>query len=286
MIGALRRTYPVRLAQAYGQSQSSYYAAALAFKAFVSMFPLILGLLAIVGLLLQSPQAQAQAQTTVLAFFPPDAHAALQSAMNGVRRASGILGLIAIVGMVWSGSSLFTTLEFALGQVLGTGRRGFLRQQAMAFTMTAVFVLAIVLTVVVNAVAGLARGLPFAGPVIGAVIWVAFTLVIYRWVPNRSFRLGELWRGAVMAGVLMEILTLLWPLYVRLSHGFNTYGATFALFFLLAAWLYFWAQLTLLGAVVNRFHTDRLEAAGAVHQPDRGPVETEAARAIDEQARR
>ena len=29
-----------------------------------------------------------------------------------------------------------------------------------------------------------------------------------------------------------------------------------------------WSQLTLLGAVVNRLHTEVLEAAGLMHQPD------------------
>jgi membrane protein len=286
VVGAVRRTYPVRLAQAYGQSQSSYYAAALAFKAFVSMFPLILGLLAVVGLLLRSPEAQAQAQAMVLSFFPADARPALQHTMSSLHRASGILGIIAIVGMVWSGGSLFITLEFALGQVLGTGQRGFLRQRGMAFAMTVVFVLVILLTIGANAAAGLVKGLPFAGPVVGAAVWIAFTLVVYRYVPNRSFRLPQLWRGAVLAGVLMEVLTLLWPLYVRLSHGFNTYGSTFALFLLLAAWLYFWAQLTLLGAVVNRLHRRELEVGGVVHEPGRGTVETEASRAVEEKARR
>ena len=35
--------------------------------------------------------------------------------------------------------------------------------------------------------------------------------------------------------------------------GFNTYGAQFALFFLLATWFYLLSQLVLLGAVYNKF---------------------------------
>jgi membrane protein len=202
-VGVLKRTYPVRLAQAYSQSQSSYYAATLAFKAFLSMFPLLLGMLAVVGLILRNDQIQAQVQAAILGFFPADAQAPLSHTMESVRQKSGILGLIAIVGMLWSGGNLFITLEFVLGKIVGALPRTFLRQRAMAFSMTAVFVVAIVLAVLVNAVAGLVRSVPFAGPVVGAVVWVAFMLAIYRWVPNRTFRLGEIWRGALLAGVLM-----------------------------------------------------------------------------------
>jgi membrane protein len=285
-VGLLKRSYPVRLAQAYSGGQSSYYAATLAFKAFLSMFPLLLGMLAVVGLVLRNPQLQAQVQAAILGFFPADAQPPLSHTLESVRQKSGILGLIAIVGMLWSGGNLFITLEFVLGRIVGSQPRAFLRQRAMAFMMTAVFVAAIVLAVLVNAAAGLVRSIPFAGPAVGAVVWVAFMLAIYRWVPNRTFRLAEIWRGALLAGVLMEVLTLVWPLYVRLSHGFNSYGATFALFFLLAAWLYFWSQFTLLGAVVNRIHTEAPEAAGLMHQPDRGHVETDETRTVDEKAGR
>jgi membrane protein len=286
MIGLLKRTYPVRLFQGYSQTQSSYYAATLAFKAFLSMFPLILGMLAVVGLVLRNENLQSQVQAMILGFFPADAHAQLAHTMEEVRSKSGILGLIAVVGMLWSGGSLFITLEFVLGKIVGAQQRAFLRQRAMALAMTAVFVVAIVLAVFVNALAGLVKSVPFAGPVIGAVVWVAFMLTIYRWVPNRTFRFAEIWRGALLAGVLMEVLTLAWPVYVRLSHGFNSYGATFALFFLLAAWLFFWSQITLLGAVVNRIHTEQLEVRGLVHEPGRGHAETEEGRVLDAKAGR
>jgi len=47
LVARLKRSYPLRLGRAYGQSHAGNYAAGLAFNAFMSMFPLILGLLAI-----------------------------------------------------------------------------------------------------------------------------------------------------------------------------------------------------------------------------------------------
>ena len=44
---------------AYGQSQGGNYAASLAYNAFLSMFPLILGMLAVVGLIVSDPSTRA-----------------------------------------------------------------------------------------------------------------------------------------------------------------------------------------------------------------------------------
>ena len=261
-LARLKRWYPVRLARAYGDSEAGNYASGLAFNTFMSMFPLILGLLAILGLVIHDAHTQQRFEAAVIGIFPGDAHEALKTALTGVREHAGILGIVGIAGMMWSGSSVFTSMEWVLGRIFDAHQRDFVRQHLMALMMTIVFVVALVLTVAANSVVGLAGGLSYATPVVGAAVWSAFMLLIYRWVPNHTFRLRHLWRGAVLAGILMECLTLLWPLYAKLSHGFSTYGSTFALFFLLATWLYLFGQFILLGAVANRMRTGRSEVGG------------------------
>jgi membrane protein len=282
----IKSVYPVRLFQAFGKSQAGYYAASLAFQAFMSMFPLILGLLAVLGLAIRDPDTQERFKSEVLGFFPSDAHSALSGTLSGVSEHAGILGVIGIAGLLWSGGSLFTTMEWALGRIVGAGQRDFLRQRLMAFSMTGVFILAIVGSVAVNSIMGLLPAFSFIGPLVGVAVWTCFTLALYRFVPNRTFPVRELWRGALLAGVLMEVLTLVWPLYTHLSHGFNTYGSTFALFFLLATWLYLLSQLILLGAVANRMSAGRPIAEGALAAAQGGTVETEATVAADELAGR
>lgn len=286
LAAAVRRSFPVRLARAYGKAGAGYFAGTLAFNMFISMFPLILGVLAVVGLVLRNPGLQQQVEASVVGFFPSDARASLLTAMQGLRQHSGLIGLIGIAGMLWSGSNLFVAMEFVLDRIFGAEDRGFLRQRAMAFVMTVVFIAAVVLTVFLNAATAFLRGVPWVGPVIGAAVWVGFMLALYRIVPNRTFRLSQIWGGALLAGVLMEVLTLFWPFYTALSHGFSTYGATFALFFLLATWLYFLCQFILLGAVANRMWLGTPGAAGAMASPKTVPIETDQTRALDEVAER
>jgi membrane protein len=246
----------------FGSTKAGNYASGMAFNAFVSMFPLVLGLLSILGYATQAPKAKANALNAILAFFPSDAHAELQTLFDSVRHHSGLLGGVSIIGLLWSGSSLFTGMEFSLGVVVGVGQRNFIRQRAMALVMTILFIVAIVVTIGVNSLIVLPGIIWGFEPLAGLIVWCLFMLAIYRLVPNRTYRVRDLWRGVLIASVAMEVLTLLWPVYTHFSKGSSTYGAVFALVFLLASWLYFLAEFILLGAVANRMHDGEPNARG------------------------
>jgi membrane protein len=286
LLERLKNSFPGRLAKAYGDSKAGNYAAGLAFNAFMTMFPLMLGLLAILGLVIGNPHVRDQALSTILSIFPSNAHDELSAALTGVQKNRGLLGLLSIVGLVWSGTGLFAAMEFALGEMFGAKQRDMLRQRLMALVMVAVFLVAMLLAVVANsAVSASGNGLKLLGPVLSTVVLIAMMAIIYRIVPNRTFSLTQVLPGALLAGVLIEIVTLAFPIYVNLVHGFNTYGATFALFFLLATWLLFISQFILIGAVLNRMLMGEPETGGAVASPGEAREETRGARAAEQQAR-
>lgn len=255
---------------AYGESQASNYALALAFTGFMSMFPMIVGALALIGLAIRDPATEAHIQSLVIHAFPSSAQAELAQALKGVKESAGLLGVLSLAGLVWSASSIFATMEFALTEIFGTRQRDMLRQRLMGLIMMVVLVVALVVTVAANSVAALVP-VPFVGPVasvaIGSLVMFALLVALYRFVPNRTFRLRDVVPGALIAGVLIEILTLAFPLYARISGGFNTYGKEFALFFLLATWIYLLSQLILLGAVLNKFRLGEPATRGIISSP-------------------
>lgn len=296
----LQRTTPVRVVNAFGESQAGNYASALAFAGFLSMFPMILGALSIIGLAIRDPRTEGQVQLLVLQIFPGNAQPELQSALHGVKQSAGWLGILSIAGLVWSASSIFGTMEFALTQVFGTKQRDLVRQKLMGFVMMFLLVAAIVIMVGGNT---LAAFLPLPGSlawipsfITGAVVMVSLLVVVYRFVPNRTFALRQVLPGALLAGVLIELLSLAFPLYARFAGHFNTYGAQFGLFFLLATWFYLLSELLLLGAVYNRFRMGDPRRHGLIASPieesreAKRPVEAikekQASRAPDEEARR
>ncbi|HET9781054.1 MAG TPA: YihY/virulence factor BrkB family protein [Candidatus Dormibacteraeota bacterium] len=265
-----QKTLPARVLTAYGESQAGNYALALAFTGFMSIFPLITGALALIGLAIRDPATEAHVQKLVIESFPFSAQAELQRALNGVKQSAGWLGLVTIAGLVWSASSIFSTMEFALTQIFGTRQRDMLRQRLMGLIMMFVLIVALLVTVAANSVAALVP-VPFVAPatsiLIGSVVMFALLVTLYRFVPNRTFRVRDVVPGALIAGVLIEILSLAFPLYAHIAGGFNTYGAQFALFFLLATWFYLLSQLILLGAVFNKFRLGEPGARGIVASP-------------------
>src|ERR1700730_16203077 len=295
MLRRMRTLLPVRVLSAYGASQASNYASALAFAGFLAMFPMMLGALAIVGLLIRDPGTEARFQTLLLQMFPNSAQPQLLEALRGVKQSAGWMGLVSLGGLIWAASAIFSTMEFALTQIFGTKQRGMLRQKAMGLAMMLLLVVAIAATVAANAIAGLFPMAWVISLVVGAAVMVTLLVLLYRFVPNRTFRLKEVLPGAILAGVLIELLSFGFPLYERLSHGFNTYGAQFGLFFLLAAWLYLFSEVLLLGAVYNRFRLGEPTKNGLIASPReeskevRRPIEEikkEKARADRSQARR
>jgi len=264
-----QQTVPIRVLTAFGESQASNYAAALAFSGFLAMFPMMLGALSIIGLMIRNPGTEAHFQALILQVFPGNAQPELSSAIQGVKQSAGWMGLVSIGGLVWSASGIFATMEFALTEIFGTKQRDMLRQKLMGFVMMLLLVAAVVFTVAVNSISGF---LPYAwifSLLVGALVMVCLLVLLYRFVPNRTFTLREVLPGALLAGILIEVLSLAFPAYARYAGSFNTYGAQFGLFFLLATWFYLLSELLLLGAVYNRFRMGDPDRHGLFASPMR-----------------
>lgn len=258
LLARLQRLFVVKLLLEYGRSQAGNYASVIAFNAFMTMFPLILGVLSVLGLVLRSRGFATQLEQSVVTFFPDsNTQETVLKSLERVKQNAGLLGIVSVLGLVWTGTNFFAALEFALDQVYGVKQRDLIAQRLMGLGMLVAFVAAMLLSVGATALIGVLGFVPFIGLLIGAVVMSALLLLIYWVVPNRHQRWGEMWPGALLCGALIEILTLAWPVYRSLVHGFNTYGQTFGLFFVLATWLYFLSALILLGAVFNQLRLRR-----------------------------
>jgi hypothetical protein len=137
----------------------------------------------------------------------------------------------------------------------------------MGLVMMLLLVVAVGATVAANSLVGLFPMAWVTSLIIGATVMVAMLVFLYRFVPNRTFRLREVLPGAILAGILIEALSLAFPLYERVSHGFTTYGAQFGLVFLIATWLYLVSQVLLLGAVYNRYILGEPTKKGLIASP-------------------
>jgi len=258
LLGRLQKLFVVRLLLEYGNSSAGNFASVIAFNAFMTTFPLILGVLSVLGFVLRSQGFATRLELSVVTFFPDaNTQAQLLEALRNAHRNAGLLAIVSVGGLVWTGTNFFAALEFALDRVYGVKQRDFIAQRLMGLVMLLAFVAAMLLSVGATALVGVLNFVPLIGVLVGAVVMSGLLLLIYWVVPNRPQQWRDVWPGALLCGALIEVLTLGWPIYLGLVHRFNTYGQTFGLFFLLATWLYFLSSLILLGAVLNELRLNR-----------------------------
>ena len=124
--------------------------------------------------------------------FRSDQRQPALDAINGVKRQSGLLGLIAFAGFLWVGSGLFGAMEGAFAVVYDTNGRTFVRQKLMSLAMMGIFtVLALVAVASSTALAFLDRfpqrsgltGVAF-GDAVGVLAGCLLFFVIYLVVPT------------------------------------------------------------------------------------------------------
>lgn len=254
-----------RLVARLTEHQVGEQATVIAFNAIYAMFPLVLSLTAIGGFIVHGAGARGQLLRAVQAAFPEQLAREMSDVINAAGTYPGIIGLVGFVSLLWAGSNLFTAIEVSFSRIFGVPPRGIVQQRAVALAMILAFSALLVLSVAATHVP-LLLGELYKGPgaahppwgrgqVLGLLGgWVFSTLlqlIMYLVIPNVRLPFRALWPGAVLAGTLLQITTLIFPLYIRHLAGFNRFGDAFSLLFLVMTWFYFLAFILLLGAEVN-----------------------------------
>jgi membrane protein len=256
---------PARIIRKFAEHGGPSQAVLIAWNALTAVFPIALALAAIGGFVLTragiTPQTLAERMG---GFFPTDlgTQQALIEGMSSLQHQTGLFAILALVGFLWTGSGLFGAMEEAFGVVFQTPTRPFLKQKLMAVAMMGLFAVLALLAVGTSALLPLLSDIPgipisLTKGATGYVVQVAIGVVsgfvlffaIYAIVPNRRQRLSRVVPGALFAGIAFELLSQLWPFYIKLNQGgFNRFGSQFALLFILLAFFYLLGLITVLGA--------------------------------------
>ncbi len=240
-------------------------AAAIAFWAFFSIFPLMIGVIALAGHFLESGEIQTQVLETIVELFPGSA-ALVEKNIEVVMDRRGALSWIAIVGLIWSSGKGFGAVTRAINKTLEAesslpfflgAARHFLMALIFAVMVTMAMGLPVIIEVVlkpsVMAKLGLeGTSLPrLEGWALSFVmIFLVFSL-IYRLAPYIKVGWGDVWPGALLAAVAFEIGKTAFVLYLdRFSQFESVYGPLTSIIVLLL-WLYVSALILIIGAEFN-----------------------------------
>jgi membrane protein len=256
-------------------------AGVLAYNLLLSVFPILLLLLAITGFVLNnlSPGSQMRLQRIVQQAFPEGtATGLLYHVTITLHHSAPLLLTLGLVFAVINGSNLFVVLENCLGIVFKLRGRSPIRQRVVAFGMLLLYVVVIPIMLLSSTVpAALVRlfGIATKNPVaaifvqaagIGLSVMSALLLfgALYIAVPNRRVGLGEIWKGTVVATLLLVLYEVIFPLYEGIFLQPQNYGTAAGFAVVILIFFYYLAFILLLGAEINSWAAGQRETAGSL----------------------
>lgn len=242
-------------------------AAQLAFYFFLSLFPALLFLVALIGYL-PVENVLAQLLEALGTIAPSEVLALLRSQLDEVAQGSyGSLLTLGIVGAIWSSSAAMVAIIDALNHAYDiVERRPWWKRRMVAIALTvalALFIVTSLLLVLVGpGFASLMAGWVGLGPAF-SLFWaiarwpsMIFLVVlgvdlVYHFAPNRRGRWIWINPGSLLATVLWMVTSFAFKFYVTNLGNFNaTYGAIGGVAVLLL-WFYVSGLAILIGAELN-----------------------------------
>ena len=291
-MGRLMDTVPGRVIRKFLEDQAPNWAALIAWNALFAMFPIVIFAASLLGFALRFfGGANIAVYKTIFSVIPNDAGQQDQviKAVTGVKSQSGLLFIVGLVGLLWAGSALFGAMEQAFAVIYHTRPRDFVRQKLIAVGMVFLFTILVGIAVATSSILPALKNIPDIPSILyeGAAAFILQLIVgvvagfllfgsIYYVIPNRKQPFRKVIPGALVAGVLFELVTLLFPLYLSINRGINQYGATFGLLFLLMTFFFFLGLITMIGVEINSvIYPVPIDLPGkesyAVARPESGP---------------
>ncbi|MYD94009.1 MAG: YihY/virulence factor BrkB family protein [Chloroflexi bacterium] len=269
---------PILTGRRMGRHNVPTYAAAISFQVIISLVPLLAVAAAGASFFVDSDELAAQI-LEVASFIAPRSEALLDSMVQSVTDLRGQVGVVSLLGLLWTGSNLFAALRRGLNAAVGARQRQRYVQSrlldlgvgaATGLLLAVSLALTAGLTVIHQAeilgpdsplatLGALLRALTVAVPLVitTGIFALLFGVLPARPLPRRSALLA----GGV-AALLFEIGKSVFVWYVASFGTFNAVYGPLATVVVLLIWLYY-SSLIVLGAAA--FGSELARAARLRH---------------------
>ena len=267
--------------------------AALAYYTVFSLAPMVLLLLAVIGVLFRDDPAGAWSRITEQMSYFLD-KSAVQMVQQIARQVStptksAVGGIIGIALALFGATGVFGQLQNALNTIWGVKARpgggvwGFVRSRFLSFALLAGIGFLLLVSLVIEAVIkGFSHYLQSIGPgaltiiipiylVFDFVVVSAVFALIFKILPNATTRWRDVWIGAVMTALLFLIGKWALGIYLGSGTAASAYGAASSLITMLL-WVYYSSQILLFGAEFTQVYANE---CGARIEPDKYAVRIE-----------
>lgn len=267
------------------EDRSATAGAALAFYCAFSLAPLLIILLTIAGWIVGVEAAYGQLSDQLTQLFGRATAEVLLEAMKHSQESEGIAAaVVSIVSLIIGATTVFAALEEALDNIWGAramapgGVWGWVRVRLLSFgVILAVGFLLLVSLSVTSALAALRTVIAtrftelvvLAGILdfsVSVALIAGLIALIYRYLPARRLPWRPVLIGALVTALLFHLGRWLIGLYLANATQPSAFGAA-ASFAAMLLWLYYSAQIFLLGAEFTA-------CAGGVRDEEQRPKET------------
>jgi YihY family inner membrane protein len=264
--------FPYAVMKKFGDDQAGNLAALIAYYGFLSLFPLMLVLVTLLGMVLRNnPGLQDTIRTSALANFPVIGDEISKNVHS--LRGSGLALGIGLALALWAGLGVMKVSQNAMNAVWNVPYRR--RPNFLRSLLRAVLLLLVlgVITLASAAAGSIGAGsdswlVGIAGIAISIVLNLVLFLLAFRILTTENVTWGDVFPGALIAALAWTALQAVGGYIVshQLQGASDTYG-TFAMVIGLLAWIYLGAQITLFAAEVNVVRKRRLWPRAIVQPP-------------------
>jgi membrane protein len=262
----------IQSVSAWIDHNASSLGAALAYYTLFSIAPILIIAVAIAGYVFGADSAQTQVLAQLQALIGDAGAAAVRDLVMNAHYSDqkGWAAAIGVITLIVGASSVFGELQNALERIWQTPKPvkeaswwRFLRGRVLSVGMVLGVGFLLLVSLVVSAALAafgdwLGHFLPemeILLPVLDLLLSFAMGVVlfamIYKYVPRDSISWGDVWIGATVTALLFTIGKSLIGFYLGKSSFNSAYGAAGSLIVLLL-WIYYSAQIFLLGAEFTR----------------------------------
>jgi len=249
----------------FGLARGAEAASSLAYYALFSLFPLLLVLISVLGFVLKSSDAYSVTLNFISEILP-NSRDLIERNFQEILNRRGTIGLIGLVGALWSASGFFNTLVRNINRAwLGIKPRDVIRTRLLALAMIVMLILLLVLSLISSMLLDIIKLIdsPLIDPALleTSIAWTFLRVLLpilisffmftaaYRWIPNTAVRWRASLAGALWTTVAWEVAKRLFSWYlssgiIRYELLYGSLGTVLALMF----WIYLSCLIILLGA--------------------------------------
>ena len=235
----------------YSELNGNYLASAVTLSSFLSIFPLLLFAIAILGFFVAN-SANFAGDVIERLGITGEAETTITTVLTQAQKSRKAASVVGIAGLLWSGLGLVAAVQYAINaawQVAGRGWRDKLKGLMWLGGAALLFLTSFATSAVIGLLPSFLRPLTIIATLsvnLGLWLWT------FKILSTRDIGWKALLPGAVVGAVGLNLLTFVGGIYVpRAVAAASALYSTLGVVFATLAWLLFFGRLVVYSAVVN-----------------------------------